>query len=128
MIAKPGFARIGFFAPLLLMLTSCASSPLPLDGEKGGRSEVATGELEKCLDVSLYACLEMRRRNWLVESGGRVPTVVVDGVRRGAPEMLRYIQASDVVRVRRLPTIDAAFAYGAIGGPAIEVTLRRVVR
>ena len=128
MNAKPGFARIGFVAPLLLTLTSCAFSYQPLDGEKAGHSaQMVTGDLQKCSELSLYECLE-RRRNWLVQSGGRVPTVYVDGMRRGAPETLRDIQASDVERVRFLSIVDAATAHGAIGGPAIEVTLRRVVR
>jgi hypothetical protein len=54
--------------------------------------------------------------------------VYVDGMRRGAPDTLRDIQASDVERVRFLSIVDAASAHGAIGGPAIEVILRRVVR
>jgi hypothetical protein len=127
MITKPRSACIAFVAPLLLMLPSCASSHLPLDGEAGHSVQVVTGDLQKCSGLSLYACLE-RRGNWLVQPGGRVTTVYVDGMRRGAPETLRDIQASDVERVRFLSIMDAATAHGAIGGPAIEVTLRRVVR
>jgi hypothetical protein len=88
---------------------------------------MVTGDLQKCSGLSLYACLE-GRRNWLVQPGGKVPTVYVDGMRRGAPDTLRDIQASDVERVRFLSIVDAASAHGAIGGPAIEVILRRVVR
>lgn len=51
------------------------------------------------------------------------PVVYVDGLRRGSPEVLRFIPAAEVAQVRYLSAVDATTRYGMnVEAGVIEVT------
>lgn len=76
------------------------------------KQEIATISVE-----TLYEAVQRLRPAFLrarsTSAGpGFLPVVYVDGIRKGSPELLRGIRASEVVEIRYLSVQDATTRYG----------------
>lgn len=120
-------AQLGLLA-MILAAGACATGLRTPQYGTPRRSGVETGEeLQRCVGLSLYACLERDRPAFVNHSTGSV-TVFVDGVLWGPVAKLRDIPAVEVREVRLLTRVEATTLHGSMpGGPALEVVLRRSV-
>ena len=115
---------------LVLTLTGCARPPEPGTGRTSSdiitRAEIASTSFDNAFDaVQRLRPLFLRART-TATSRTAYPVVYVDGIRRGAPEVLRTIAASTVAEIRYLSPAVASTRYGMnIVGGVIQVTTGR---
>jgi hypothetical protein len=131
MLTHPVSSRL-IVALLATLTTACASANL----QQGRVAPPVGEELQRTGATSLYDALQRVRPDFLRGSGptsarGEIslPSVRLNGVRVGAPDVLRLILVAEVVDVRYRRPVTALTMYGStcdcIGG-VIEVTTRRV--
>jgi len=121
--------RVFVIAALIAAVSGCAHSAR-LD-EPRTRNNVLTREEIAAAPVgNAYEALDRLRPNFLRPhaTGGRpataYPVVFIDGVRRGALDVLRSVAANSIVEIRYLTAADATTRYGLdVQGGVIDVKL-----
>jgi hypothetical protein len=113
-----------------LVLSSCARHN-PIDEPRGQTNMLTRDEIANAPVTTAYEAIDRLRPRFLRPhaTGGRPATayavVFIDGVRRGALDILRSVAASSVMQVRYLTSADATTRYGLdVEGGVIDVTLR----
>jgi hypothetical protein len=103
-----------------LALTAGCSPSTQASGAAGPRSSSNVLTRQEIATVSvqnLYEAVQRLRPGFLrartTSSGpGYLPDVFVDGIRKGSPEYLRSIPATEVAEIRYLSVQDATTRYG----------------
>ena len=92
------------------------------------KQEIATISVE-----TLYEAVQrlrpafLRARTTSSPGPGALPVVFIDGIRKGSPELLRGIRASEVVEIRYLSVQDATTRYG-MNVPAGVLDVKLITR
>jgi hypothetical protein len=121
--------RVFVIAALIVAVSGCAHSARV--DEPRPRNNILTREEIAAAPVgNAYEALDRLRPNFLRPhaTGGRPATayaiVFIDGVRRGALDVLRSVAANSIVEIRYLSAADATTRYGLdIQGGVIDVKL-----
>jgi hypothetical protein len=115
----------------VLVAAGCASSGGGSESPRGDREVLTFEELQEYEGRDLLVAIESLRPRWLrlrpmrTFSGEAQLWVIVDGVRRGGPGVLRSIRVAQVEEARYLSGTEATTRMGTdMAGGAILVTLR----
>lgn len=114
-----------------LVVAGCASSGGGSEASGGDREVLTHQELQEFEGSDLLTAIESLRPRWLRLRPVRTFTgqaqlwVIVDGVRRGGPDVLRGIRVAQVEEARYMSGTEATTRMGTdMAGGAILVTLR----
>lgn len=114
-----------------LVLSGCASGRGGSEGSRGDPELLTLEELQEFEGRDLLTAIESLRPRWLRLRPMRTFTgqaqlwVIVDGVRRGGPDVLRSIRVAQVEEARYMSGTEATTRMGTdMAGGAILVTLR----
>lgn len=119
---------------VVVLLTACSSTGVKSSAEPRGSRDVITREqLAESSAANVYDHIHRARPEALrargqssIRGGAEMPVVYIDGVRRGAPELLRQIRLNDVEEIRFVNGTDASTRYGlGHGGGVIDVRTRQ---
>jgi outer membrane cobalamin receptor len=124
---------------LFVMATIAAAAACSSGGGAGdgaprtSREVIIRSQIESMNATDAYDVVQRIRPEFLrqrgassIAGGAQLAVVYVDGVRRGGPEALRSLRATEVEEIRFVNGTDATTRYGTDhGGGAIEVKSRR---
>lgn len=126
--------RYRFAAPLLVLAfaAGCASANAGAEGTVPHRSTniITAAEIQQATGLSTaYDAVQRLRPQFLrvrgpsTIMGSESVVVIVDGMQRGGPDVLREISATDVKEIRYVNARDATTKYGTgVNQGVIEVT------
>lgn len=116
----------------LLVLAACATSA---GGRaRGARDVITAQEIAATTAQDAYELIARLRPRWLQSRGAasirdptpQLPVVYVDRIRMGGLEVLRNLNATDILELRYYSAPDATTRYGTDhAGGVIEVYTRR---
>jgi hypothetical protein len=113
---------------LAVVLASCSrnAAPTPPRGPSNvlTREEIATAHVDNAYDVVQRLRPQFLRARPSGMNSSAIPVVFVDGIRRGAPEMLRTLTSAIVEEIRFFSAAEATLRYGLdLEGGVIDVKL-----
>jgi outer membrane cobalamin receptor len=128
--------RSMFVIATIVAASACASNSVKSSEEgsaRASREVISRAQIETMNATDAYDVVQRIRPEFLrqrgassIQGGSQLAVVYVDGVRRGGPEALRQLRATEVEEIRFVSGTDATTRYGTDhGGGAIEVRSRR---